>query len=59
MATDLQIYRSIDDIYEELQSKYSVPHFEALKLAVQIQRNEILALGLNKEQTLKRGFLDK
>ncbi|WP_446786060.1 hypothetical protein [Macellibacteroides fermentans] len=47
MEADYKNYRSIDEIYDELQSKYNVPHFDALTLAVQIQRNEILISGLN------------
>ena len=54
MASDYQNYRSLDEICKELESNHSIPPFEALKLAVQIQRNEILISGLNIHQTDER-----
>ena len=50
MASDYQNYRSLDEICKVLESNHSIPPFEALKLAVQIQRNEILISGLNIHQ---------
>lgn len=53
MGSDYQNYRSLDEICKELESNYNVTAFEALTLAVQIQRNEILISGLSVHQTDK------
>lgn len=58
MPDPIQNYRTIDQIKEEL-SQYGFTNLETIKLAIQIQRNEILAAGLHVVEQEELGFLDR
>ena len=58
MPDPIQNYRTIDQIKEEL-SQYGFTNLETIKLAIQIQRNEILAAGLYVVEQEELGFLDR
>ncbi len=58
MPDPIQNYRTIDQIKEEL-SQYGFTNLDTIKLAIQIQRNEILAAGLHVVEQEELGFLDR
>lgn len=58
MTDPIQNYRTIDQIKEEL-SQYGFTNLDTIKLAIQIQRNEILAAGLHVLEQEELGFLDR
>ena len=58
MPDPIQNYRTIDQIEEEL-SQYGFTNLDTIKLAIQIQRNEILAAGLHVVEQEELGFLDR
>ena len=58
MPDPIQNYRTIDQIEEEL-SQYGFTNLDTIKLAIQIQRNEILAAVLHVVEQEELGFLDR
>jgi len=58
MSDPIKNYRSINEIIEDINKEYAFGFLETYKLAIQIQRNEILASKDNIDNSIDGGTYD-